>query len=538
MFETPQNTFADVRFSENITLKNLVIDYIELPFTQGSVTLVDRGNMYFEFNIDSGYPLPPDDAWVKEKYGEDAWRFGMQMEPDIPRVHLDPGSRACHVTAVHHVRDRVYRVEIAKNESARLARFEVGDRFVLQTKHYRYDTTSKAYSTQNINISNSKNVLIDNVVNYTANYMWCMAMNNDGPLTVRNSGLRLKPGSDRIMSGNSDGFHARHNRGKIIVEGCYFEGHLDDCVAISTSGAIVQEVSNNNKTFRVYNNGKHNRVGDTIMLFDPETSRQIGVSHIADVSYTTDHIYITTERPISDVKVNPTLIPPARGEEMGAVIYNLDTTGPYEVINNTFNRARRHAALLKVPNGVFSGNTVIEMGGCGVWAGNEVFSFSEGSFPSNLVIADNYIENCFATPAITVTVDGDGSHGADIPPDRLNKAIRIENNTFCNDFEQPYNRNYVGTLQLEGIDGLYLKNNTIINRGITTNATPVRLTNCAAVTVDSFNITDDRESISNSTLVDFFRCNMAGVISINTSGWTVDKGNDISLYRIRSSREN
>ena len=66
----PRNGILDVRRCKNVVFKGFVINFVPLPFTQGTIRSVNADQGYFDLELHDNYPLPPSDALVKERRGE------------------------------------------------------------------------------------------------------------------------------------------------------------------------------------------------------------------------------------------------------------------------------------------------------------------------------------------------------------------------------------------------------------------------------------------------------------------------------------
>ena len=69
---------------DQVTLRDLVIDYDPLPFCQGTIRAVDVEQGAFDLEVAAGYPTPDAENFVKahEPYG----KWGMIMDPATRRI--------------------------------------------------------------------------------------------------------------------------------------------------------------------------------------------------------------------------------------------------------------------------------------------------------------------------------------------------------------------------------------------------------------------------------------------------------------------
>jgi hypothetical protein len=113
------------------------------------------------------------------------------------------------------------------------------------------------------------------------------------------------------------------------------------------------------------------------------------------------------------------------GHERATQVYNLSACGGGSRIRNcVFLPQRRHALLLRAPGCAFTGNVVREVGGSGVWLGNEIGQFNEGPLPFATVIRDNLFHGT-RNRSVFAQVS---CH--DRPCERLITGLEIEENVF------------------------------------------------------------------------------------------------------------
>jgi hypothetical protein len=105
----------------------------------------------------------------------------------------------------------------------------------------------------------------------------------------------------------------------------------------------------------------------------------------------------------------------------GTLVKNGWVTVNSFIRNCTFREQRRHAMLVRAPDGIIEGNTVDSVGGSGVYMANLIGSFHEGPAPQNCIIRDNVFRN---TPGVAIIV---GSQRVSSPA-AYAKIIRITGN--------------------------------------------------------------------------------------------------------------
>lgn len=183
-------TAISVYKSENVTIRNLSIDYDPLPFTQGEVVSVDYPNNTFVFRPAPGYgafcePMFKlslrgilfDRADRRMKLGQTG--FGLAM-----KRKLDNGDYLVQVRGFY-------------NRPAQVCGFEPGDLITILGR------TARAVKTEV-----SAGCAFENVTLYSSPFVCFVENVGQGGHTYTNCRIVKRPGTDRLMSGNADGFNS------------------------------------------------------------------------------------------------------------------------------------------------------------------------------------------------------------------------------------------------------------------------------------------------------------------------------------------
>jgi hypothetical protein len=485
LFEKPVNSLISVEKSKNVTIKNLTIDYEETPFTQGMVSNINTTSGTFDLTIDSGYPLPPTDEFMKTNYGTGGWSFGMLIDPVENRLKRGISDHV-FINSVNQVSPNIYRVELTTSYKTYLTKFVQNDRFVLKIAEKNYPVQSRSYSGQTINISECENVTVDNVKSYAAPGMWCTVSSNLAGINIKNSGLTYKPNTNRIMTGNSDGIHAKYNKTGPIIDGCIFEGNLDDAINISNMGIPVKAL-NNTKSFVLYTGYGTDKikVGDKIFFYDTQNHKKLGDATVTAINIASSGITITTDVDVNNVVAVANVASPTAYSPV-TVVYSTSNCGNGAIVrNSTFRNGRRHALLVRATNVTFENNIVDDMGGRAVYAGNELGGFSEGPLPSGLIIQNNTLTDMVNSGCFFIGLYSSGIG------DRLIKDIQIKNNTI--------NGIKIGgsSIDANNVSNLIISGNTIIDTDTTRvgNAAVININNCENINIPGSTITDNRTGV-------------------------------------------
>jgi hypothetical protein len=433
MLTTPRQAAIRVKGCQGVTVQNLVIEQDPLAFTQGSITKVSPEESFFEMKIMEGYDLLPSAA-EKKAAGFPGWEWGSVLDPELRRIRWDTRDHF-RVVRIDPIAERTYRVHVLDSFKDDLKPVRVGDvyfqpiQYNVQRRLEKIDGGRYAAS---IHVTNSGDCMIENVTLYSGRSSMTSRVDlNYGRITFRGFKVMFRPGTDRIVTNWRDGMHCKDNRIGPIIENCYFEGMLDDSINLSQNTIMATEIISDT-TFRMTKaegpkrwtkNTSSIQAGDELMVFYPPTGDYAGPFKVASVDENAREL-VTFEKPVRNVvsgNVRPAV------DKNATHFYNLNQCNSgFIVRNNTFKPQRRHAVLVRSPNGLIEGNTIEEVGGHGVVVENEYGYFYEGPFPQNIIIRNNKITNPHLAPIGVATHAG-------TPDVRLVKNIEIKGNTLTSD---------------------------------------------------------------------------------------------------------
>jgi hypothetical protein len=405
----PQNGMFDVVKCRDVVIRGFVIDFDPLPFTQGTIHTVEQTKGYFDLELHEGYPLPVPDTTMKEQLGKDGWCWGTVIDP---KERHSRWGIADHyfIDSVNLVGGRTCRIQVAPSCAGKLTPVRSGDRFFLPLQ--LTEKGERAFGS-NIMVTESTDCMIEDITIYSARCGMNYSINrNEGLITLRNCRITFKPGSTRICTTWKDGMHVKDNRVGPVIEGCYFEGMLDDSISANT--AMATEIISPTE-FRLI--GPEFSTADEVMVFNPQTGETRMTKVTKAIADGSDHI-VTLADPIEGVVTGR-----KQREHINSThFYNMSYINDGFIVRNcTFKPQRRHALLVRCSNGIFEGNSVDGVAGAAVWMGNEMGSFYEGPFPTNNFIRNNIIRNT-QLPAIGIYSHTGGKA-------RLTRNIKVENNT-------------------------------------------------------------------------------------------------------------
>ena len=225
--------------SQNITLKNLTIDYDPLPYTQTVIQSIIPESGTLTFVPMTGYPDPavsnnyadfvPSDAMFYDRDTRKMTHSFLRLRT-ISRDEFGVFSATFHGDSGH-----ISRV---------LAARKPGDFLTVKLPYQRggpiQDTDGRILSTDGtaIRAAFCKDVRVENVTLYASPNMGFTAVGSQGMVLDRYR-VMLKPGTDRLASLCSDSAHFKSVTVMPKLTHCYFEGMMDDAVNVKISSARV-----------------------------------------------------------------------------------------------------------------------------------------------------------------------------------------------------------------------------------------------------------------------------------------------------------
>ena len=183
-------TAISIYKSENITIKNLSIDYDPLPFTQGRIISVNYPKNTFVFRPDPGY------EGLCDRLFKIALR-GILFDRSDRRMKIGQTGFALAMKQKLENGDYLVLVRGFYNRPARECGFEEGDLITI------FARTARAVKTEV-----SAGCTFENVTLYSSPFVCFVENVGNGGHTYRNCRIVKRPGTDRLMSGNADGFNS------------------------------------------------------------------------------------------------------------------------------------------------------------------------------------------------------------------------------------------------------------------------------------------------------------------------------------------
>ena len=279
----PAGRVLTVFESQDITLRDVALDYDPLAYTQGRIVSVTEGG--FRFTPDLGYPSPV--VAGGEQYKD-------HKSSDC--VFIDGRTRLFNhewrrIRSVQPAGSNAYDVAFYGSGTRPFKTTRVGDLAAIKilepgaTLPRDADGRYLATGSANIQVLFSRRVHLEKVDSYAAPGMTLVA---SGSEDVSASGLRIvrKPGTDRLIASCSDGAHMKSLTVMPRFRDCRFEALMDDSINIKISANKVTKLDGNAATLSHADIAWDDLVmkpGDVVEWVNAAETGFLGLSRMIDV---------------------------------------------------------------------------------------------------------------------------------------------------------------------------------------------------------------------------------------------------------------
>jgi hypothetical protein len=380
-----------------VTVRGLTVDCDPVVFTQGRVQGMDPDRAWYEVRIDPGYEarveqLPnPRPMSVFDRTPERTWKRGVpdifierleQAGPDLIRVIPAPHCRwACPI--------------------------EAGDPVAIPL-----------FSQPGITCRGSVDIVFEDCTIHQSGSMAFHEHGGGGNTTLRRCRVLRRPGTDRLLSTNADGFHCKNMRRGPTVEDCTFERMHDDGINIHAMYARVIEVPSPTTVIVTPAYEPTTRAGDRVEFFQARTGQSLGVFHIEAVKQLPrlDPDAMARFGSHAGIQVELTVAGHPPVAAMDAMIC-LDACGAeFTIRRNRFGPIRYRGILIRSHAGVIEENRLTACGNDAITLSTDLWS--EGPYPEGIVVRGNTILDTGRMPygqAGTAIHVGISDHGRQAP---------------------------------------------------------------------------------------------------------------------------
>lgn len=219
-FEKQASAFA-LRGSGEITLKNAVIDWDPLPYTQGTVVGVDAGNGTVDVRLHAGFEEVTS-KFAGVKPGDRATVRGALFDARTRR--LKEGQYGFRVEPFwqSRVREGVYRITVRGfyDSTVETIGFQRGDLMALWLRGGRCFRI------------NCRKAILEDITVYASPFVAFVEAAGKGPNIYRRCKILRRPGTTRLIASNADGFNSSRQENGPLLESCEAEAVMDDFVNV------------------------------------------------------------------------------------------------------------------------------------------------------------------------------------------------------------------------------------------------------------------------------------------------------------------
>ena len=425
--------------SENITIKNVNIDW-DTPMTaQGQITAV--GDNYIDVAIKKESPYTIENE--KIFFIGEGWKSELTdiMEFDKQTKLIAQGcGDGCLGNDFYNYHAKEISVGIVRMNYTIGRKPSVGNYLVL--RHSARDHAGTF-------IVNSKNISIVNLHMYQNAGLGILSQYSEN-LSFKNVQCVPNDFKKRIFAGHDDGLHFSNCKGQIIVNECRFAGLMDDPINVhGTSVVITKKIADKKLLCKFIHNQSFGfvwaRQNETIGFIENDAMNTIGTGTVDSFV-----VISPTEFEITFKDVLPSSIAD------GDALENLNWSPDVLIKNSFFGSCRARGVLITTPGKVVIENNIFESSGSAILiAGDANYWYESGAVNDVLISKNIFNEACntsmfqFCEAIISIYPEipkADSSKS-------FHRSIRIVNNRF-NPFDYP-------VLYAKSVEGLVFSDNII-----------------------------------------------------------------------------
>ncbi|MBQ3078907.1 MAG: right-handed parallel beta-helix repeat-containing protein [Clostridia bacterium] len=434
---------------ENVTIKNLTIDYARTFYTQGKVVFSDRASVVLDISSAYPYRLEDGNLIMEGEHWENDLHDGIMLFQEFDRETKSPAYNSpvlvCRVgrgvenDPTAPLPMHLLGCEITSEGFLKLT----GDIPCTYTPGNILVMTHEKRENPAFGIHKCKNVRLENIKILHAGSMGIIAQLSKD-ISLHRVVIKTED-ENRIVSVNCDASHFTACEGEISITDCVFDSMMDD--GVNVHGAYTRVLSKDCDTceteimhFQQFGVLFY-RPGDTVAMLDKRTGRIRA------------HLTVSEARLISQSVIRVRFNEPLDLMEEDDFLENLTLTPKVHINGLKTGKNRPRGVLATTPQCVLIENCTFESSGFGIHiAGDTCFWYESGAV-KDMTIRNNRFINCgrnMGDFAIAVTPEYEAARSGET----FHKNIRIENNTFEGFLD--------GAVYAKGVDGLFIKENTII----------------------------------------------------------------------------
>src|SRR5262249_21113322 len=250
----------------SVTLQNFTVDFIQLPFTQMTITAVDPARRTLSFETLPGYQAPSDFNTPRTPGGDDDY-YGFVFRNGVPIPQT--GDLVINMP----VSGSTLRLGAPGDPWAReanLAAIQSGDTLLMTDRG----------GPHTIHFTGSRNCNVQRVSIYSSGAMALTFPASPG-MTVDHVQVIPRPGTTRLASGNADGIHGTAAAANNTITNNIVRRTCDDALAYDSGIAAVVSRPSTGATVTVQRAGAAIfPVGAPLTFIDPKTQATLATAQI------------------------------------------------------------------------------------------------------------------------------------------------------------------------------------------------------------------------------------------------------------------
>ncbi|WP_299668224.1 T9SS type A sorting domain-containing protein [uncultured Polaribacter sp.] len=368
LLHDPSVGFMRTSNSENIIIKDFIVDYSELPFTQGTVVQKNSGEGNFYLEIDEGFPM------MNRGHIRNApQRWGMLKNTDGSLKEGAPNLISTYDDAFQFIRAGTFRYRVSNSDH--LNYMEIGDKFVFIARYNGKTTFTTNNCKQVTYLRNTSYTSVAGSYNGSNNREW----------NVINCKLTFKPDSSRLHTANADCFHINSGFIGPWIQGSLFEGYSDDAMNLKHTRREILSVQANNQLTLQFDVV----VGDTLRFYNPRDGIDLGTANVTAVQNLGNNEFRTT----LSKAINITTISGNDHQTDDRCYIENRSSESFVLRDNVFRNARRYGLLIQGTYGIVENNTFENLSTGGIKIRNAA-GWGEGFAAKHITINNNVFRNC------------------------------------------------------------------------------------------------------------------------------------------------
>jgi len=254
--------------SEDLTVKNLTLDYDPVPFTQARIESVSRDDRTVVVELEDGYPELEHRMFNTEK----VWASTHTSDGEFVSGITADRTPDKEFAAMERLDGRRY--ELTIRESSSLAGLQPGRRLAIVAR-----AGNHALRFQNVDQPVVQNVSIRSSMAFALEFAVC-----DRPV-VEDCVIGPREDSDRLIGSDADGIHCLNGPRGPRIENCDIHHLEDDGIVVATHMCVVEEFLDD-RTVRVSQEPPVTVApGDTMRAMTPAGEVIQNLPGVADVAY-------------------------------------------------------------------------------------------------------------------------------------------------------------------------------------------------------------------------------------------------------------